>query len=204
MRIKVGLFGRELSFIWNKKNFSFYSIKKPKAGSVGITSRCIDLKHVLFLDYDNIERWIVEDELRLLQHYFKLTPFYLFTTKEEINKVSNNKCGNYHAICLTKRHIHEISEMQDKTHIDWRYKKMFSISRYKSWVLRALPKGEREKPKYLGLVGDMINLDNDVSEAHLNILKYFYDVDEVDYKNLDGIKKTILTSYKTNAGLKNA
>lgn len=144
------------------------------------------------------------DELKLLQHYYKLTPFYLFTTKEEESEVSGNIVGNYHAICITKFPIQKISEMQDKTHIDWRYKKMCSISRYKSWVLRAVEKAEREKPKYLGIVGERINLDNEISEAHLKILKQIYDIDEIDYTNLDGLKETILTSYRTSAGVENA
>lgn len=155
-------------------------------------------------EYDNIEKWIVEDELKLLQHYYKLTPFYLFTTKEEVNEVSKNLCGNYHAICLTKMPVQKISDIQDKTHIDWKYKGMFRISRYKSWVLRSIEKQERDKPAYLGIIGEIKNLNNKVSEAHLKILKTFYDIDDIDYKNLDGSKETILTTYNTSAGVKDA
>jgi len=168
--------------------------------TAGITSRCMDLQHVIFLDYDNIEKWLIVDELKLLQHYYLLTPFYLFTTKEEISKVSGNQFGNYHAICITKLPIHMVAEIQDKTHIDWKYKGMLRVSRYKSWVLRAAPKGDKPKPTYLGLVGDLVNLNNMVSEAHLNLLKTLYDIDYVPYANLDGQTDTYITTYKTGVG----
>ena len=202
MKIKFRILKREFKFSFLNKNLSFYSVRLPEGETAGITSRCTDCKHVLFLDYDGIERWLVEDELKLLQHYFKLTPFYLFTTKEETSEVSGNLCGNYHAICLTKNPVQKTSQIQDNAHIDWKYKGMFRISRYKSWVLRSIEKGDREPPKYIGLVGDMVNLDNDVSEAHTILLKKLYDVDDISYTNLDGLKETFLTSYKTNAGLK--
>lgn len=201
MKLQLNFFKRRLSLIINKKNFSFHLIKKPTVETAGITSRCQDMQHVLFLDYDEIERWIVEDELRLLQHYYKLTPFYLFTTEEKENSVSGNLCGNYHAICLTKMPIHTVSEIQDKTHIDWKYRQVFRISRYKSWVLRSIPKGDREPPKYLGLIGKKDNLQRQVSQAHLTLLKAMYDVDDIDYEYLDKNKKVVMTSYKTSAGV---
>lgn len=184
-----------------KKNISFQNIKIPKVETAGITSRCTDLKHILMLDYDEIERWLVEEELKLLQHYHNLTPFYFFTTEEKINDVSKNLCGNYHAICVQKFRVQKISEIQDKTHIDWKYKGAFKFSRYKSWVLRSVEKGNRPKPKYLGIIGEKINLGNEVSEPHIKILKCLYDIDDIPYTNLDGLKETVLTSYRTASGV---
>lgn len=50
MKVRFKLFGRQISFHSGNKQFSFYSVKLPKAETVGITSRCMDLNHVLFLD----------------------------------------------------------------------------------------------------------------------------------------------------------
>lgn len=50
MKIKFRLFGREVSFSTSKMQMSFYSVKIPKVMTGGITSRCMDLNHVLFLD----------------------------------------------------------------------------------------------------------------------------------------------------------
>jgi len=197
MKLKFNWFKRRIIIVSNSKTKFISVVKKPEMETGGITSRCTDGLHVIFLDYDNIERWIIEDELKLLQHYYKLTPFYLFTTKEETSEVSKNLCGNYHAICISKFPIQKVSEIQDRTHIDWKYKGAFRISRYKTWVLRQLPKGERDKPQYLGLVGKHINLDNEVSQAHLSILKTIHDIDIIDYKNLDGLTETFLTTYNT-------
>jgi len=194
---KVSLFKRQVSLGWTMNKFSLIIIKIPDMPTYGITSRCSDLKHVLFLDYDFIERWIVEEELQILQDKYKLTPFYLFTTSEEDSKVSNCKTGNYHAICLTKMPIKRIVEIQEGTHCDFRYKKMFMLSRYKSWVLRIKGKGNRPKPKYLGLIGSSVHLNNDVSTPHLTLLRGDYNVDYIPYRNKDKLTETYITTYTT-------
>lgn len=192
LRKRLNLFGNIISI-------SF--MKKPYMDTAGITSRCIDCQHVLFADYDNIERWIVEDELKLVQHYYKTTPFYFLTTKEETSEVSGNLVGNYHAICITKFPVQKVSEIQDRMHLDWKYKGAFRVSRYKSWVLREFPKGSRPAPTYLGIVGDLVNLDNPTSTAHLNVLKALYPaLDEIPYTNMDGLTETFITTYKTGVG----
>lgn len=202
MKIDINFWKWKIKWVINSSNFNFHILKKPTAGVEGITSRCSDLKHCLFLDYDFIERWIVEDELRLIQKEFNLTPFYLFTTYEEDSPVSKKKFGNYMAICLTKKPLWDIYNILKTTHCDWKYKEMFKFSRYKSFVLRITKKGERPAPKYIGLIGEMENLNNDVSSAHLKILGGLYDLEEVDYSNLDGLGEAYITSYNTLSHLK--
>ena len=63
--------------------FSLAILKKPEPVS-GITSYCEDGKHILFLDYDNVCKWIVEKEIEEISK--TTNRFYLFTTKEkEVN-----------------------------------------------------------------------------------------------------------------------
>ena len=157
----------------------------------GISSICEDLTHILFLDYDNIDKKIVMKELRQLQHDYLLTPFYLFTTKEK------NGIGNYHAICLTKLNPSEVIHIQQQSHCDSNYITMPIRNKYRTWVLRCFSKGKRESPKYIGLVGDIDYLDNEISEAHLNFLRTVYNVDKVPYEDLDGLRTIQGEEYKT-------
>lgn len=145
----------------------------------GISSMCDDMKHILFLDYDNMQKDLVLKELLDMQDRFKLTPFYLFTTKE----------GNYHAICLTKLMPSEVIRIQQETHCDSNYITMPIRNKYRSWVIRVSEKAGRKPPEYIGLVGELINLENEISSAHLNWLDIWKQVDKVDYTKPDGLKR---------------
>lgn len=201
MLLKFDILNRRVTLSATRFKFAFIVIRRPDMPTIGVTSRCEDLQHVVFLDYDFIERWIVEQELMQLQIKFKLTPFYLFTTFQEKSPLDGELYGNYHAICLTKLPVSIVSELQSITHVDSKYKKMFALSRYKSWVLRVAPKGDRDKPTFLGVVGVKKNFGNEVSEAHLDLLHKIYpELPRLKYTNLDGSRKTYLTTYTTGAG----
>lgn len=182
------------------KSSKFYSVhifKKP-IEVVGFTSMCEDLKHILLIDYDYIARWIVEKEALMIQKKYKLTPFYLFTTNE-IKK--NGLCyGNYHLICLTKMSAYRVFSILQETHADVNFSNMPLRTPFKSWVLRTSNKGVRSRPKYLGLLGRMVNLNNEVSEAHLKFLDKLYNVDKIKYNNLDGLKTIYKNIYETTGG----
>jgi len=197
MKVQLELFNRVLTILGGKGNFNLSLVKKPTADVAGITSICSDMKHVLFLDFDETEKWMVENDVRLLQQKYDLPPFYLFTTHEEESKISGELSGNYHTICLAKFPVSKIVEMQEQTHCDFAYKRMFANSRYKSWVLRVTEKGDREPPKYLGIIGEKVNSDKEISSAHLKVLKALYDLDDIEYKNEDGLYYITKTTYKT-------
>lgn len=181
----------------NKNSFSLAIVKKPDKECFGMTSRCDDLKHILLIDYDNIERDLVEREYSQLQKEFHLPPAYFFATKELTSGVSGRKYGNYQIRCLKKLPFHKIEEILQKTHCDPFYKSMFKRSRYKAWVLRDSKKGDREKPAYLGIIGENKNLDGKISLAHLLKLKKLYDIDIVEYNNVDDNIELVNTSYLT-------
>jgi len=204
MKVDFKLFGRRCILKGGfNRSFSFIVTKEPTADIVGITSRTPDMRHVLFLDYDFVERWIVEEELQLLQDKWGLPPFYLWSTSEEKSEVSDLPFGNYMAINVIKLPVKKIAEIQQETHCDSRYKRMWALSRYKSWVLRMSEKANRPSPKYEGIVGKLRNLNKEVSTAHIEILKKLYpNIDNIPYRNQDNNYQLFLTTYKTASRIK--
>lgn len=166
--------------------FSITLTRKPET-TKGITSRCNDGKHVLFIDYDFTDKSIVLDELKHLQQKHSLTPFYLFESSE----------NSYHAISLTKLNFSTVLDILSETSCDHNYKSMPRRTLYNSWVLRTASKKGKPLPAYKGIVGLRTNLWREVSTAHLKVLQALYDVDHIDYLNLDGKTKVFTNTYET-------
>lgn len=191
----------------------FFNIKLHKAifsFSIGLrpthpvneafTSQCADLKHVLFLDYDKTSFQLVEQELHMLQHYFRLPPIYLFASWEE--EYEGIKFGNYHAISLAKMNFDDIIKIQNQASIDYAYRRMYSRTRFKSWVLRSTKKGKRDPPKFLKMIGENKNLNRKISGLKLLELHRQYDnIPYIKYTNLDskdfGSDMSFWTNYLT-------
>ena len=88
-------------------------------------------------------------------------------------------------------------EIQNDAQIDWKYKEMVKRSRYKSWVLRTEEKGDKQKPKFIGVIGKIENMENEVSKAHLNKLKEIGVNVVLPYKNIDDNDEIFITYYTT-------
>lgn len=178
----------------SKENIFYLIINKKFQQVIGITSMCEDGRHIIMIDWDNTCKWIVLNDIQKIIGLFDLSPFYLFTTKEK--KIENEIVGNYHSICLTKLHPHEIVGILNKTHCDYAYQTMPTRNIFRSWVLRTSYKGKREPPKFLEIIGKD-NLKNQVSQAHLNILTNLYKLPYLMYANKDGLKKYYVNIYDT-------
>jgi hypothetical protein len=178
----------------NKTNIFSVSIYKKPQRVRGISSMCEDGKHVFFLDYDGVCKWIVETELEELSLKLK-SPFYLFCTKEEI--IEEELVGHYHAICLTKLLPKDIVRLQDTTSCDKAYTSMPLRNRFRSWVLRLSDKKGSNKPEYVGCCGYQEIVYPESSSAHLKLLASLYDLPKIDYRNLDGLSKIYLNEYET-------
>lgn len=182
--------------ISNSEKFSTVSIFKKPQIVKGIASYCEDGKHVLFIDYDNVPRWLVEQDYSILQQSFDILPAYLFCTKE--TNFKGDLIGNYHIICLQKFYPREVYKMLSITHADTNFMSMPLRRVYRDWVLRISTKRRRERPIYLGLLGSLKNLDKEVSKPHLDFLNKIYPLDKIDYQNLDANKKIFLQEYETS------
>jgi len=196
----------------NRLNFfvSTHFQKIPYAKVGGICSRVVEnsgeIFEVVFLDFDNVIRWIAESEGRFLVENFNLSPFYMWTTSEKIDEKSGEPYGNYHMISITKCHFRKIAEMQKHVHtIDPAYPIIPKIFKYKTWVLRASNKGKRNKPKFVKVVGDIAKeYSQPCSNAHLQFIEGVYsDIPKIRYTNLDKheIKDLFLTEYLTAANV---
>jgi hypothetical protein len=180
------------------KSSKFYSIniyKKPQLLK-GIASQCSDGKEILFLDYDNCVRWLVEEEYQRLQKEYNLPPGYLFSTKEEI--VDGQKVGNYHVISLIKLFPKQIFEIMSKTHIDLNYTSMPLRRVFRGWVLRISSKRRKDRPKFVDLIGDIKNLDKEISMPHLKFLKKIYALPDIKYAKRDKLSKVFLQIYEAS------
>ena len=179
-------------------------MKLPYMDVKGWCSRCVDkdgrITEVFFCDYDNVLFRVVEDEARYLTNKYKETPIYIFST-DETKDCNGEEYGNYYMVSIKKHTFKEVIEMQEQLHCDQAYKKIPLIYRFKTYVLRLGEKGDKDKPKFKCVIGDVSKKYNqDVSEPHLKILKAIYpSIPKIKYTNLDGrgIDKLFVTEYKT-------
>lgn len=180
------------------KSDKFYSIsifKKPQIVK-GMASYCDSGQHVLFIDFDNVPEWLVKQDYARIQKEYNLPPGYLFATKQE--KWQGENVGNFHIICLKKFKPADIYQILTETHADTNYMSMPLRRVYRNWVLRISTKKHKSNPKFLQIIGDDINLDYEVSSAHLKFLKKIYPIPDIKYKNLDKGGKIYLQQYETS------
>lgn len=180
--------------------------KMPYVKVGGICSRVIEdsgeILEVVFLDVDNKLRWILESECKFLMETYNLSPFYIWTTSENIDEKSQKPYGNYHAISITKCSYKKILEMQSKVHtLDPAYSVIPKIFKYGTWVLRQSNKKKRNKPKFVSIVGDINKEYNqDCSNAHLQFIEGVYsEIPKIKYINLDKheVDRLFLAEYST-------
>lgn len=202
----IKIIGRDIEAKTNVNKHSHIvainTILKPNMKVKGWCSRCRDLKHVTFLDYDNTLFWLVKEELELLIKKHNLSPFYVFTTHEEV-KNDGETTGNYMAICLTKKPFFEVIELQRGTHTDVAHRIVAMSYAYKTHVLRLSGKGNKGRPKFKCVVGDL-NKEHtqEISNAHLEGLNQLYPkLPSIKYKEKDEykVKDLWLTQYMTGS-----
>ncbi|MEK6883524.1 MAG: hypothetical protein AABY22_28105, partial [Nanoarchaeota archaeon] len=195
---KIKKFGKEAEFNSKKSDYfvALSGARNPYNRTKGFVSRTEDYRHILFLDFDNCLLRIVKYDCEYLMKNFNLTPFYIFSTEEQ--EKNKEKYGNYHAISLIKLSFKDVIKMQELTHSDPNHSYVAKEIRFKTWVLRNEAKGKKDKPEFKEVVGDLSKEYNqEVSNAHLNLLKKYYNIPEIKYKNLDKYDEAWLITYIT-------
>lgn len=194
-----------------KHRIGFLHVKMPEIPTFGIgniadaTPNLARFPHVPFIDYDTINEWIVDEELEWLTKEYPITPFYLLYTKRNYFKEGSRYeayWGNYHAVSLTKITFAEEQKLIEKTHSDYNYKRLPQYIRYKMRVLRVLKKKAKPAPRFLHMIPKdpkKWNLEPEVSNMHLQMLKRWYNVPDIPYKNIDksSIDDIFVTPYRT-------
>jgi len=179
------------------RKFTTISIYKKPQIAKGVSSYFGNGKHCLFIDFDNCPLWLVEEDFYRLQALYGLPPSYLFYTSK--SKENGEVYGNFHIICLNLNYPNKVYEMLSKTHADINFMSMPLRRRWKNWTLRISTKKKKNKPKYMGIIGEIKNLNKEVSGVHLKFLKKIYDLDNIDYKNINtSCKEIFLQEYQTS------
>lgn len=188
---------KEESYKVNKeKNFFSIVIYKKPTIITGITNATEDHRYIGFFDYDSVALDLVKEDVKILQKKYHLPKFYLFTTKKE----SKNGIiiGNFHLINLRKFPYDKIRKIINDSRCDWKYKSMCDRSYWKSWVLRISNKEKRQRPKFIGILGNNKNLNYQISSPHLKMLQKIYpNIPHINYSNKDKLKKVFMQQYET-------
>ncbi len=189
--------GETYKFSKSKKFESVYIFLQPQ-NAIGIASTTECNREVLFFDYDNCTKALVEKEYFILQKEYNLPPGLLFATKEE--DLHGEKMGNYHIISLIKLYPNQVYEILSRSHVDAAYTPMALRRPYRNWVLRISPKKHKTRPKFLQVIGGMNNLDVEISKAHLEFLKKIYPIPDIPFTNIDNSTKILIQEYETYGG----
>lgn len=175
-------------FLQGKKFETFSVFKKPKK-VIGISNITEDGYGIIFCDYDTVSDFsVIEEDWKLIQELYKLPPAYILSSSED----------KYHLICLAKFPHKKIHEILQYTRIDENYKSMPIRNIYKSYILRISPKGKKDRPKFVKILGENKNLNKEISSAHLEFLKKLYpELPKTDYQKEDSFSKIKVNEYET-------
>lgn len=190
---------RSLRIKLPKWNYEIVQVRTPTAPVWGLTSKTVDNRHILVLDYDLINKSVVLGDIIMLKGLLNPSLVYLFTTYEEEDELGI--CGNYHILILDKFYFREVQQIMTLTHSDSIHRLLADKSRYRAYVIRISEKGDREPPKLLKVWNFNGNREN--SLAHYLLLKRLYP-HKVNVKNVkfDKYTETTITHYNSASKLK--
>lgn len=195
MKIIKNQYGIQIEFKLFKIIFKIKIHKElDTAWTVGVRNHTQDGKRVIFLDYDQIllDEMLIP-ELKYLQEKYKLSEFYILK--------SSQKPNSYHAICIDKLTSREWVQLIQETSVDQNYKLMPIMADHKSWVLRILPKGHSQEPKYLMTLESKYH-KREQSKAHALFLKLHYGIKTKHLNMLDNYTELPLIQYETMSNIK--
>ena len=168
--------------------FHLQSMDIPKAPTAGISARIPHTtEFTIFLDYDNIKDERLVDELRYLQELHTLGDFHVLKTSE----------FGRHVVCIDRLFLKEALDVVYTSTCDAVSKRGIWINEYRTWILRGLEKGNRDKPKYLYSLESPYNGQRLQSQAHALFLQRYYGA-KVRLTNPDGNTVIETQGYKTS------
>lgn len=168
--------------------FHLQTMEIPKAPTAGISARIPHTtEFTIFLDFDNITDQRLIDELLYLQELHELGDFHVFCT---------NKFGR-HAVCVDRLFLKEALEVIYTSTCDAVFARGARINEHRSWILRALEKGNRDRPRYLYSVESQHNGQRLQSQAHGSFLQHYYSA-KVRLTNPDTNTVLEVQGYKTS------
>jgi len=162
-------------------------LKKLETRAEGAASRVVGTtRHVIFLDYDDIDDYRLLEELQHLQDEKTIGNFYVFETRR----------NGRHAVCIDALRFRDVKDIIDYSSCDLAYKKGPRLNEYRSWVLRYTKKGKnRDAPKYIYKVESPHEGKNLQSLGHATYLLNFGV--KIDLKQPYGPNEIESISYNT-------
>lgn len=147
-----------------------------------ISSKCEDDLHILFWDFDNIDKYYVERSLSQVQNFHKLNDIYIIKSRHGFN-----------ALCLDKLFINEAYNILFYTRWnDFNHIRVGYLS--ESWALKL-----SEDKKMIQRLIPCENCDLKVqSNAHYIFFKKYFDFKGFNIYNPDELFEIQLESYKQN------
>lgn len=177
---KLNIFGKTIMS-------QFQIIDTPKYPTIGKSSRIPHTHyHVLFLDYDLMDFDTMADELNALIDDYHIGNIYIFKTRENA----------YHCICFDYLWLSQVKHIVMSSSCDLGFVLAPRYDKFRNWVLRDLPKGERIAPVFVGCVGSKYNGNNKQSSAHAKYITAKYGI-PIELANPDGQDELKLESYLT-------
>jgi len=192
--VKIKLRSREMYKITEGKTFRGVSVYKTPQICLGYSSKTEDNKHILLLDYDNVLKSVVIDDIRTITKLFSLPPAYLFTTGE--TEENGDIIGNYHCVILQKFTCKKAFEIMGHTSIDSNFKDSPLRKSSHSWVLRVGEKKGSGNVRFLEIIRNK-NLNKEISTAHKKLLSKFFSINHPKYRFEDSLDKVNLQMYET-------
>lgn len=169
--------------------FKYQLMRIPIEATAGMSARIkYTTEFVIFLDYDNIKDERLVEELTYLQELFGLGDFHVFATSE----------FGRHAVCIDRFPLREALDVVYNSTCDAMFKRGIHMNEFRTWILRALEKGDRPKPKYLYLVESPYNGKRLQSQAHGEFLQRHYAAG-IRLVNPDGNHELETQGYKTGS-----
>jgi len=156
--------------------FHFHSQPTPKHLSWGKPSRIPNtINHVLFYDYDAIDEATLFDEQKALIEEYHYGNIYVFKLDRE---------EAFHCVCLDIYRLNEIKNIVMSSSCDLGFVLAPRYDKFRNWVLRDSPKGERNIPVYYKTIESQFEGERKQSSAHARFLNLYYNTNIV-LKNPD-------------------
>jgi hypothetical protein len=151
-------------------------LNTPSEWTAGKTSRVFGYHHALFFDYDYIEERVMVDEQKALMQDFKYGNVYVF---------EQDRPDAFHCVCLDYFILHEVREIVMSSSCDLAFVKAPRYDRFRNWVLRDMPKGNREAPKFKYVIPSPYEGQRKQFLALAQFLERFYGM-KIELANSDG------------------
>lgn len=170
---------------FNRIFVTAFDWKKQEQQIFGWTNKVMGIGYIVTLDYDNIELFWIEEELKELQELFHLSNFYIFKTNK-----------GYHAICFDKVPLMYYVNIIKNSSIDPNYAQVPLKYGKRLWTLR-YSKKDGISPEYIKTIQSE-KCKWEKSKAHIDYIEYRYPKlkGEIERISQDNSSKLIESEYK--------